>query len=298
MKKVLILGANGYIGRHIAYYLNQLDVDFTPSGSSPSSIDGYQNYIQADVTDINTLKEIDFDVDYVFMFAGLTGTKNDAESKKRYTIANEQGLKNVLECCKKSKPHIVFPSSRLVYKGQKDVFLRENSEKEAKTVYARNKINCEQILKDYQQEFDINHTIFRICVPYGNLIDNNYSYGTLGFFLSKASNKENITLYGTGEQKRTFTHVADIVEIILKTLTFPNAENNIYNIGSNDAKSLSEVANLVANKFGVDVEHIDWPEEALKIESGDTIFNDASIIDLTDYKYQHTLKNWIAELEL
>ncbi len=298
MKRVLLIGANGYIGRHIAYFLEQADIKFVPAGKRPTSIDGYKNYVQVDITNPDSLRQLDFDIDCVFMFSGLTGTKNDEVSKKLYTLVNEQGLKNVLDCCKDTKPRVVFPSSRLVYKGQKNVFLKEDTDNEAKTIYAQNKINCEQLLKDYQGEFGIDYTVFRICVPYGNLIDSNYSYGTLGFFLNRATNNQSITLYGTGEQKRTFTHISDIVHLIFEILSFSESKNNIYNIGSYDAKSLLEVANLVADKYGVNVEHIDWPEDALKIESGDTIFNDEKIMTLTSYKYQYKIKDWIAALKI
>lgn len=296
MTNILIIGANGYIGRHVAYFLKQANITFVPAGNSSTSIDRYGNYVQVDVTNPESLKQLDFDVDYVFMFAGLTGTKNDEESKELYVQVNELGLKNVLDCCKESKPHVIFPSSRLVYKGKKDVFLKEDAENDAKTIYAQNKINCEQILKDYQKDFGIDYTIFRICVPYGNLIDDNYSYGTLGFFLGRALNNQNITLYGTGEQRRTFTHVADIVKLMLETIEYKQAKNNIYNIGSSDALSLLEVAQLVASKYNVGVSHIDWPEEALKIESGDTIFNDSKILELTNYKYKYIIKEWIDSL--
>jgi len=204
-------------------------------------------------------------------------------------------LLNILEIHhqQKSKARIIFPSTRLVYKGIKDESLSENAEKEALTIYAQNKLSCENYLKMYQNYFGINHTIFRICVPYGNLIDNSYSYGTLGFFLNKAKNNENITLFGNGSQKRTFTHVADIINTIFLTIKLSSTKNNVYNIGSNDNLSLSEVANLVANKNGVKVAYLAWPEEALKIESGDTIFNDKKLISTINYTYKNSLTKWI-----
>ena len=94
MKKVLIIGANGYIGRHIAYFLKQQQVEFVPADKAEASVDGYENYISVDVTSREALSALDFQVDTVFMFAGLTGTQNDEESVKRYTEVNEGGLKN------------------------------------------------------------------------------------------------------------------------------------------------------------------------------------------------------------
>ena len=293
MRKAILLGANGYLGRHIAYFLKQQQIEFIPTDVAETSVDNYTNYRKIDVTNINELQQLDFNVDYVFVFAGLTGTGNSSGIIEKFTKVNEEGLANVIHCCNGVEGlRIVFPSTRLVYKGIENSPLKENAEKESKTIYAKNKIACEQML----EESNVDYTTFRICVPYGNLIDDNYSYGTIGFFISKASKGENITIYGDGSLKRTFTHVSDITQSIFKAIQLESTINTVYNIGSNDALSLLEVANLVALKYGVKVEFVDWPEEALKIESGDTIFDDEKLQTAINYNYKHSLGQWITEI--
>ena len=294
MKKAILFGANGYLGRHIAHFLKEQDISFIPTGSSIESIDNLPNYQKIDITKKEDLELLDFNVDYVFVFAGLTGTKSTPELIEKFTKVNEIGLSNVIECCKGIKGlRIVFPSTRLVYKGIENTPLKEGSIKEAKTIYAKNKLVCEDLLNKSTIDF----TIFRICVPYGNLFDGAYSYGTIGFFINKALKGESITIYGNGELKRTFTHVKDISEIILGAVKLESTKNNIYNIGSNDALSLLEVANLVASKYKCNIEFVDWPEEALRIESGDTIFDDGNLQNQFDYNYQHSLDNWINTID-
>lgn len=293
-ERAIILGANGYLGRHIASYLRQLGIAFIPTDISKDSIDGYDNYIQIDVTNLSELQELDFNVDYVFAFAGLTGTGSSPEIIEKFTKVNELGLANVITCCQSVKVgRLVFPSTRLVYKGIENTPLNEESEKEAKTIYAKNKLACEELLAQSK----VPYTVFRICVPYGNLIDNNYSYGTIGFFIGKASKGDNITIYGDGSLKRTFTHVSDLVQVIFKCIQQDVSIGHIYNIGSSDALSLLEVAQLVAQKYGVDVEFVDWPEAALKIESGDTIFDDKKIQQVINYQYKNQLSHWLEEIE-
>ncbi len=292
MKKAILFGANGYLGRHIAYFLKQQQIEFIPTDIAENSIDDYANYQKIDVTQKTDLQQLDFDVDYVFSFAGLTGTGSLLEVVERFTKVNERGLANILECCDGYGLRLIFPSTRLVYKGIENTTLKEDSEKEAKTIYAKNKLVCEDMLMNSNVE----STVFRICVPYGNLIDKEYSYGTIGFFINKALKGENITIYGDGSLKRTFTHVSDIAQTILSSLEIKTTINDVYNIGSNDALSLLEVANLVALKYGVDVEFVDWPEEALKIESGDTIFDDEKLLNTIDYRYKHSLTEWITEI--
>lgn len=63
--------------------------------------------------------------------------------------------------------------------------MKEDDEKETKTIYAVNKIACENLLYAYRQNFDIPYTIFRICVPFGNMFSDDYSFGTIGFLSVK-----------------------------------------------------------------------------------------------------------------
>ena len=65
MKKAILFGANGYLGRHIAYFLQKNNIEFIPTGSALKSIDNYPNYLKVDITNIEDLKKLDFDVDYV-----------------------------------------------------------------------------------------------------------------------------------------------------------------------------------------------------------------------------------------
>jgi|TARA_B110000459_G_C16603673_1_gene492396 UDP-glucose 4-epimerase len=292
-KRAILFGANGYLGRHIAYFLKQKNIEFIPIGRALKSIDNHPNYLQIDITNKAALTQLNFNVDYVFAFAGLTGTGSSKEEIAKFTEVNEQGLSNLIVCCKSVKDvRIIFPSTRLVYKGVKNLPLVEDAVKESKTIYAKNKLVCEQMLASS----NVKHTIFRICVPYGNLIDEVYSYGTIGFFIDRATKGENITIYGDGSLKRTFTHVRDITESIFRTLEFDASKNEIYNIGSNDNLSLLDVATLVARKYNVNVEFVDWPAAALKIESGDTIFDGSKLNQTINYRSKESLKEWVSNI--
>lgn len=291
MKNTIVFGSNGYLGRHICLYLKNNNINFTPIGKSEVSIDNYSNYLSVDITDFEALKKIDFNVDVIFMFAGLTGTKNDKKIVEKFTRVNENGLQNIANCLaqKSNPPKIVFPSSRLVYKGRKNTLLVEDSEKEMKTVYARNKLNCEKVLMNFHKKHKINYTIFRVCVPYGNSFEDDYSYGTIGLFINRAKLGEDISLYGDGELKRTFTHVDDLSRIIVESSFNSNSDNQIYNIGSNDNLSLKEVAQLIADKYDVGIKFVSWPQEALEVESGDTMFNDDKIRNSLKVCYKNSI---------
>lgn len=285
-KKIAIIGANGFIGRHIAHYL--------VSNCHPH-IDCYDvveeadlpNYHKVDLTNKESVSLINLNVDYIFMFAGLTGTYAGFDAYNKYVSINELGLLNLLDAIKNSqyRPKVVFPSTRLVYKG-KDKPLKEGDEKECKTIYAANKIACEGYLKAYFDSFDIPYTVFRICIPYGNLISADYSFGTIGFFIKQAVAGKDITLYGGGTIKRTFTHMEDLCRQVIEGAFKLESNGEVYNIGG-EMLSLHDAAEIIAKKYGVNVLTVPWPERDIRIESNHTYFDDTKIQALlggTTYK--------------
>lgn len=274
--KCAVIGANGFIGRHLVTYLNDI-YDVSIESYDIVTETDLPNYHCIDLTNRAMVDIINLDVDYIFMFAGLTGTYAGFDAYNKYVAINELGLLYLLDAIKKSqyRPKVVFPSTRLVYKGV-DKPLKEDDEKECKTIYAANKIACEGYLKAYHDSFDIPYTIFRICIPYGNLLSTDYSFGTVGFFIKQAKAGKDITLYGGGTIKRTFTHMEDLCRQVIEGAFKPESNGEIYNIGG-ETLSLHDAAEIIAKKYGVNVTAVPWPERDLRIESDHTYFDDTKI---------------------
>lgn len=298
MKKAIFFGSSGYLGSHLVEYLKNKDYHISGfdihENTNSNTIDSYNTI---DISNIKDLESIDFNVDYVYYFSGITGTNISLENYNQFIDVNEKGLLNLLTVLKNKKvfPKVIFPSTRLVYKGIRGKPLKEGSEKEFKTIYALNKFHNENCLKLFKNYYNIPYSVFRICIPYGNTIGDDYSYGTIGFFLSQAKSNKPITLYGDGSLKRTFTFVEDICKQIVSVseLNFSNGE--VYNI-SGETYSLKEVATIVSKKYHVKVNHIEWPDLALALESGDTIFDSAKIDKITNIKNSVSLTDWINNL--
>lgn len=294
-KKVSIIGSNGYLGRNLTWFLNQLGVELYCYDLQPKSDVENVFYQTTDITNFDQVSSINFDVDLIFLFAGLTGTSQSFSDYNSFFDVNQKGIVNILTHMKNraSNARIVFPSTRLVYKGIKDTPLSEDSEKEPKTIYALTKLACEETLALYQKVFSIDYTVFRICIPYGNLFPGDFSYGTIGFFIKKAKAGENICLFGDGLLKRTFTHIYDICSIIFDASCCNSTINQTYNIGG-ETKSLKDIAFLVSQKYGVEVCHIPWPEFEEKIESGDTIFDDTKLFNTLKSEIKHKyFSDWL-----
>lgn len=223
------------------------------------------------------------------MFAGKTGTKIGFDCYDEYISSNEISLINLLDAIRKSsyRPRVIFPSSRLIYKGKEKPLIEED-EKEAKTIYAVNKLACENILYAYRNMYDIPYTIYRICIPFGNKFVNDYSFGTIGFFIRQAKDKGVISLYGDGCNKRTFTSIEDLCKQIECSALLRESINQIYNIGG-VTYSLADAAKVVAKKYNAFLNLVPYPADDLKIESGSTVFDSTKIEALTKYTHYQNL---------
>ncbi len=274
---IALFGARGYLGRQLGHY-------FAGKGMTVEGFD----LPECDVAD--TAFWTGFDparYASILFFAGITGTEAGFADAIRYTRVNDFGLLNLLVKLSplgKNAPKVIYPSSRLVYKGS-DAPLSEDAPKEAKTVYAANKIACELYLEAYHNRFGIPYDVIRICVPYGNIISSDYSYGTIGFFMRQIAAGRPIALFGGGRQSRTFTHVEDICTAV--ELLMASGENGVFNIGGENL-SLYEAALKVVGGDEAKVQAVDWPPDALRIESGGTMF-DAGKLEKLGWKARHAL---------
>ena len=285
MTRIAIFGGNGYLGSQLAAY-------FAAKGATCDVFD----VPTFDVTRADCWEKFSpTDYSAILFFAGMTGTEKSFTAAERFLDVNEQGLLNLLirlAPLGAQAPKIIFPSTRLVYKGS-DEPLAEDAPKEAKTVYAANKLACEYLLQAYHVRYEIPYAVVRICVPYGSLVSSDYSYGTIGFFLKQATAGGPITLYGDGSQRRTFTHVRDVCVAVTHLMRAD--ANGIFNVGGGNY-SLFEVARLIAQKKGIDVAFVPWPDVAQRLESGSTCFDSTKLDALVGMGPYHDIHDMISEL--
>jgi UDP-glucose 4-epimerase len=297
MKKAIVFGSNGYLGGNFTHLLKKNSFDVLCSDINDKPVIPCLNYKKINIKRAIELKNINWNVDYIFIFSGLTGTYVSFENFQDFVETNEIGLLNILDIIKslKNPPLVVFPSTRLVYKGIQNKNLKEDSKIDPKTIYAVNKVACENYLKIYHNVFGIPFNIFRICVPYGNLIDNELSYGTISHFLSRARQGKPVLIFGDGKQLRTFTFIEDIFYQVLGVIETKKFSNDTYNIGG-ETLSILKAADLIATKYKVKIEFKEWDKRDSLIESGDTIFSSKKIFHSIKYTYKMSFSEWIKKL--
>ena len=288
--KCLVLGASGYLGSHLAHALRAEGHDVrTVARTGPDGA-------PVDVGNFSSLQALDWDVDSVCMFAGVTGTTASFTQYPNFITGNQLALLNVLECIQQSghRPRLVFPSTRLVYKGS-DQALHETDAQEARTVYAASKIACELHLQAYANAYAIPYTVFRVCVPYGNALGGRYSYGTVGNFIQQAFDSSRIRLYGDGSLRRTFTHVEDICRAIVLGMARDDFANQVFNLPGEDL-SLLQAAQMIAARLDACIELTAWPALDQRIESGSTVFDGSRLETRLPGLLQHSFGRWVMSI--
>lgn len=269
MKTVSIIGANSSIARNFYYYLKPLpNIKIYLYDRQEKLIDETEDeYHQIDFSDKNSMREICFHCDFLYIFTGKTGASKGFQEYESFLSINELILLRILDevVNQNAKCRIIYPSSRLVYDGEQIMPLKENDRINPKSIYAINKIAAEQYLKLYHKVYGIDYTIFRIAIPFGVLNPRISEYGMVASLVNQAKNNKTITLFGKGESVRTFTHISDICHVLWEGSIAKETCNEIFNIGGH-VYSLNELVKRIVKVYPAEIVSVDWPKLEKDVE--------------------------------
>jgi len=239
MKKVLVTGGLGFIGSNLVDRLASIggyDITVIDNLLSQSSNINYKrnyaNYIIDDINNLDNIKYKDLEFDIIFHLAGLARIQPSFEDPISYFKSNTLGTVNVCELAKRCGARVVYAASSSAEAGP-----RLNP-------YAFTKWSGEEILKMYSQIFNVSTVSTRFFNVYGDRQPTEGTYATvIGIFERQYKNMETLTVTGTGEQRRDFTHVYDICDgMICLSKKFHSGE--IYNLGTGTNYSINEIAEM------------------------------------------------------
>lgn len=248
----LITGGAGNIGSALAKSLAKTPsnhiviVDNLLTGSI-SKIPKSKNitFIKADVNDYNDVVPVfsRFKFDYVFHFAAVVGVKRTLENPM-LVLEDIDGIKNILALSKNTcVKRVFYSSSSEVYGEPFEVPQNEyTTPLNSRLPYAIVKNVGEAFFKSYFQEFGLEYTIFRFFNTYG---PNQSEDFVVPKFLKLALNNEPITIYGQGNQTRSFCYVDDNIETCIKTINSNAYKNDVVNIGSEVEISILNLAKMI-----------------------------------------------------
>lgn len=295
-KKCLILGGTGFIGSNLAIELDKLGAKITVGyKNNKSSSTPNFNFVKVDILDPESLECLD-SAELVFHFAGISGTVESNQNPILNLDVNGRGTLNILERIKEKNPNaiIFFPSSQQVYGNPMKLPVDEIDLPQPLNIYGANKLLVENYLKIYEHLYGTRSVILRLPNPYGPGQKADKSYGVMAKFINLAEKNERIKIYGKGEQRRDFIYIDDVVEAILIAMTDENCYGQVYNLGSIDPVSISDLVQSVVKIVGSGkVEYISWPKESKKAELGDIYLSYDKISKVTGWKPKTSLEEGI-----
>jgi UDP-glucose 4-epimerase len=193
--------------------------------------------------------------DVVFHFAAAVGVKLIVEQPV-YTIeTNVHGTEVVLKHANKKKKLVVIASTSEVYGKSVDFPFREDSDlvmgptPKHRWAYACSKAIDEFLALAYWKERKLPVIIVRFFNTVGPRQTGQYGM-VIPNFVRQALAGEPITVFGDGTQSRSFTHVADVVDALLKLVTEPKAIGEVINIGNIQEVTINQLAERVRELTG------------------------------------------------
>ena len=288
MKNISIIGSNSFIAKNLITYLNRYPDEYELNLYDWNEGGEARNYTRIDFGKIEDVKKIRFDVDVVFIFIGRTGGVQGFEEYASFIEINEVYFLNILKCYieQEHRPRIIYPGTRLIFADSEEL-ISETSLLSPKSVYAVTKLACENYFKIYQDTFGLDYVVLRICTPYGTLIDSKGSYGTFEIFWNQALKDKRITVFGDGNQRKTYTQMIDICEAFKRLVDADSIKHESYNLGG-QALSINDVVEEIAKESDADIVHVPWPEIYKAADGGSVVFDSSRFDDEFKMTY-HTV---------
>lgn len=250
--KILVTGGAGFIGSSLAEYLLQkthaqvvvVDNYLTGRAQNLPKSDRFR-FIKADANDFNDIASIfqTFGFDYVFHYAAVVGVKRTLESPVM-VLDDLLGIRNVLKLCKNTGVKRVFYASSSEVYGE-PVHLPQHEHTtplNSRLPYAVVKNAGESFCRSYFQEYGLPYTIFRFFNTYGPKQSPDF---VVSRFINAALKNEPITIYGDGQQTRTFCYIDDNLEATVSCLTNNMYMDDVVNIGNDQEISVLELARVI-----------------------------------------------------
>lgn len=272
MTTVLVTGAAGFIGSHVAEACRDLGFHVVGlddlSGGFVQNIPAGVDFVEGSVCDEAVLKRLfsKYRFDYVYHLAAYA-----AEGLSHFIRAfNYQNnvIGSVLlinEAVAHQVKGFVFTSSIAVY-GAGHVPMREEMTPEPEDPYGIAKYAVELDLEAAARMFGLPFVVFRPHNVYGerqNIADRYRN--VVGIFMNQVMRGEPMTIFGDGQQTRAFSYIGDVAPMIARAPLVPAAIGETFNVGGDVPCSVLELARALARTFGVEpaVRHLPARKEVV-----------------------------------
>lgn len=290
--KVLILGANGFIGSHLAEtILAQKNWEVVATDLAQDKLTGCMDHprFHFNICDItkdkqwvtNQIKQCDVVLPLVAIATPAMYVQNPL---RVFELDFEANLAIVRECTEYKK-RVVFPSTSEVYGMCPDKEFDEETSSlvtgpinKERWIYSTSKQMLDRVIYAYGNHRGLDYALFRPFNWYGPRLDNPFnskqgSSRVLSQFIGNILRGENITLVDGGTAQRCFTYISDGIDAIMRIIENKNncAHNQIFNVGNPDENiSIRQLAEILISTISTH-----YPEYAEQAKAVKLIDEDA-----------------------
>lgn len=303
-RRVLVTGGLGFIGSNLVMELVQLGARVAvidcPDGRYGGSagnlghlIDQVQIY-DVDLLDADGLHQHAADSDVIFCLAGQVSHPNSMQDPLTDLDINCRVQLQLLEACRHWAPQtkLVFTSSRQVYGRPQTHPVDEDHPVHPVDVNGISKMAAEQFFRLYWDVYGIRSVCLRLTNTYGPRMDlTSAGRGFTNVCLSRVLRGDVVTLFGTGEQRRDFMYVDDVVEALILAADQESGFGLAYNLSHPCPCSLQDFVRTLQNFVNVQVQFIPFPPDRLSIDVGDYTGCSRRFQNLTGWKAKTSLED-------
>lgn len=305
MKKILVTGADGFIGSHLTELLVR-------EGYEVKALSQYNSFnywgwledisclkdievLNGDVRDPHFCKHITKGVDTVFHLAALIAIPYSYVAPDSYVDTNVKGTLNICQAAfDNGVQRVIHTSTSEVYGTAQYVPIDEKHPLQAQSPYSASKIGADAMAMSFYNAFDLPLTIARPFNTYGPRQSARAVIPTI--ITQIASGKKQIKL-GDVSPTRDFNYVADTCRGFLELARCEKAIGETVNIGSNYEISVGDTLELIRELMGSDVEFLP-DDQRLRPEKSEVFrlwCDNTKINGLTGFKPEYSIRQGLQE---
>lgn len=275
-------GAAGFIGSHLCdelirqgYDVDGLDDLSTGNAGNLSQLRGnhYFRPVEGSVLDRDLVDQLARRADVVYHLAAALGTFTIRDHWRHSLTVNLDGTRNVTEAAARQGIPLLFTSSSEIY-GSTTGTLHEDSPRmlgsplRPRWAYAEAKAADESLITAYARDDGLRAVITRLFNVTGPRQSAEFGM-VIPRFVRQALAGDNLTVHGSGDQRRSFCHVADVVPALAALPGIPAAYGRAVNLGATEQVSIRELALRVLRLAGRDGKVLYHPLAAVMGEDWD-----------------------------
>lgn len=253
MNRVLVAGGAGFLGSHLVERMVSEGYDIIVVDDFSSGLERNLEHVKSEITmiqeNIINLKFSD-SVDVVINLASRASRREWETYPVDVALTNSIGSNNLINIALKNNARYMFASTSEIY-GDPEViptpeeYIGKVNSVGTRSPYDEGKRFGEALVKSYQWQFGLDNVIMRFFNTYGPRMRGGDLYGrVIDRFIQQSIKGVPLTIYGNGEQTRSFTYVQDTVSAII-TLLENGVNGQIYNVGNDQETRIIDLANIV-----------------------------------------------------